>query len=84
MHTNIEKQILQETKGLPENALDEVLQFIQFIKSKWQKEKLSGFSDNVAFELDKLGNDEWLHLENEVKDYKKVFPHAVDTMAADL
>lgn len=75
MQSNIEKQILHEAKGLPENAMDEVLHFIQFIKLKMQKGKSFHSSDNIAFELDKLGSDEWLHLESEVKDYKKLFPH---------
>jgi hypothetical protein len=75
MQTNIEKQILQETEGLPESALDEVLHFIQFIKSKWHKKIDNTSYDNISNDLSKLGTEEWHHLEDEIKDYKKLFPH---------
>ena len=76
MSSNLEKQILHETKGLPENALDEVLHFIQFIKLKWRDKKTVLSSDNLSLGLAELDNQEWKHLEGEMKDYKKIFPHA--------
>jgi hypothetical protein len=76
MHSNIEKQILHETEGLPENALDEVLHFIQFIKSKLTNKKATLSSDSLSVGLAELENQEWKHLESEMKDYKKIFPYA--------
>jgi len=76
MQSNLEKQILNETKGLPENALDEVLHFIQFIKSKWANKKAILASDNLSSGLAELEDQEWNHLDDEMKDYKKIFPHA--------
>jgi len=74
MQTKLKKQILDETKGLPENALGEVLHFIQFIKLKLQQKKTFNFSDNLTAGLGALESEEWLHLESEMKDYKKLFP----------
>ncbi len=76
MQTKLEKQILDATKGLPENALGEVLHFIQFIKLQWQQKGTVNFSDNLTAGLGALESEEWLHLESEMKDYKKIFPHA--------
>jgi hypothetical protein len=71
----IEKLILKETKGLPAYALNEVLDFIQFIKEK--KLKKDGddiFKSNLDFELSQLDKNELSHLEEEFKDYKELYP----------
>lgn len=71
----IEKLILKETKGLPPYALNEVLNFIQFIKEKKLKNKREGiFKDNLHFELSLLDKNELSHLEDEFKDYKELYP----------
>lgn len=75
MESNIEKQILLEAKGLPETALDEVLHFIQFLKTKWSQKTGATVSDNLTDQLQQLDIDEWDHLDKEMKDYKKIYPH---------
>lgn len=66
----IEKLILKETKGLPPNAINEVLDFIQFIKKK--REYI--FKDSLSLELSLLDKRELSHLEEEFKDYKELYP----------
>jgi hypothetical protein len=70
----IEKLILKETKGLPPFALNEVLDFILFIKEKKLKKKNYSFSSDLESELSLLDHKEMIHLEEEFKDYKELFP----------
>jgi hypothetical protein len=70
----IEKLILKETKGLPPFALNEVLDFILFIKEKKCKKKNYSFSSDLESELSLLDHKEMIHLEEEFKDYKELFP----------
>ncbi len=71
----IEKLILEETKGLPPFALNEVLDFILFIKEKKLKKNDDTFKSNLEFELSLLDHKETVHLEEEIKDYKELYPH---------
>jgi hypothetical protein len=70
----IEKLILKETKGLPPFALNEVLDFILFIKEKKLKKKNYSFSSDLESELSLLDHKEMVHLEEEFKDYKELYP----------
>lgn len=71
----IEKTILQETKGLPPYALNEILDFIQFIKEKKIKKKgVDIFKDSLNLELSLLDKKGLTHLEEEFKDYKEIYP----------
>ena len=71
----IEKLILKETKGLPPYALNEVLDFIQFIKEKKLKQNGDDiFKSNLEIELSLLDKKELIHLEEEFKDYKRLYP----------
>ena len=70
----IEKMILKETKGLPPFALNEVLDFIQFIKEKKLKRDDDTLKSNLEFELSLLDHREMVHLEEEFKDYKELYP----------
>jgi len=70
----IEKLILKETKGLPPFALNEVLDFILFIKEKKLKKKNYSFSSDLESELSLVDHKEMIHLEEEFKDYKELFP----------
>jgi hypothetical protein len=70
----IEKMILKETKGLPSFALNEVLDFIQFIKEKKLKTNDDNLKSNLEFELSLLDYKEMAHLEKEFKDYKELYP----------
>ena len=70
---HIEKLILKETKGLPPHALNEVLDFIQFIKEKKLKQNGDdNFKSNLELELSLLDKKELTHLEEEFKDYKEL------------
>ena len=70
----IEKLILKETKGLPPFALNEVLDFILFIKEKKLKKKNYSFSSDLESELSLVDHKEMIHLEEEFRDYKELFP----------
>jgi hypothetical protein len=71
----IEKLILKETKELPAFALNEVLDFILFIKEKKLKKNDDTFKSNLEYELSLLDHKEIVHLEEEIKDYKELYPH---------
>jgi hypothetical protein len=66
---NIPDIILQETKHLSDDLLKEVLDFILFLKSK---------NPNPSTEsniLSSLQQDELVHLEDEFKNYKNLYPN---------
>ena len=68
--TEIETQILQNTKGLPASALEEILDFTQFIKARKLKKSLN----NLTVELTTLDKSEAEHLKEEFKNYKELYP----------
>lgn len=68
--TQLEKELLRYTKGLPKDALQEILDFIQFIRQK----RIKGPTDDIAAELSSLDHAQAVHLEDEFKDYKKLYP----------
>ncbi len=68
--TQIETQILQNTKGLPADALQEILDFVQFIRVL----KLKSSLDDLSMELSILDKSEAKHLEEEFKNYKVLYP----------
>ncbi len=71
----IEKLILKETEGLPLYALNEILDFIRFIKEKrFEKTEEELYKDDLGEELSILDNEELSHLETEIKDYKELYP----------
>jgi len=63
----LEKAVLEYTKGLPEDALKEILDFIQFIRQKKSP-------DNLTSDLTQLNFSETQHLEDEFKGYKQLYP----------
>lgn len=69
--TQIENQIIQNSKGLPADILQEILDFIQFLKFK----KAGVLTDSVQTGLSELDSLESTHLEEEFIDYKTVYPH---------
>lgn len=69
--TQIENQIIQNSKGLPEDILQEILDFIQFLKFK----KAGSLNDSIQTGLSALGSSETTHLEEEFIDYKTIYPH---------
>ncbi len=60
--SNVRDEIVKETEGLPEGLLQQVLQFIRFLRSG-----RSSISDRPQSESVR-------HLEEEFKDYRKLFP----------
>ncbi len=69
--TQIEAQILQNMKGLPLETLKEISHFIQFIKR--QKIKKNSLN-NINLELLQLDKIAKKHLEEEFKNYQKIYP----------
>ena len=75
----IEKEILKETKGLPNDALSEILNYTKHIKEKFshkstKKRKRMSFNAKIDKELNNLQDSELKHLEEEFKDYKEKYP----------
>ncbi|MBU2461580.1 hypothetical protein KKH65_01745 [bacterium] len=68
--TRTETQILQNTKGLPTDALQEILDFVQFIRVR----KLKSSLGDLGMELSSLDRSEAGHLEEEFKNYKELYP----------
>ncbi len=68
--SQIENQIIQSSKGLPVDILQEVLDFIQFLKLK-----KAGTLTSVQSGLTELDTSEITHLEEEFIDYKIAYPH---------
>jgi hypothetical protein len=68
---SLENQIMQNTKDLPSESLMEVLDFIKFIREKKSRE----FKNNINRDLSLLNNNECEHLEEEIKDYRELYPY---------
>lgn len=72
----LEKMILEETKGLPFQTLNEILDFIQFIKAKKIKNRVADSLDkDINIELSELNMVSLMHLEEEFSNYKELYPH---------
>jgi|AntRauTorcE11897_2_1112592.scaffolds.fasta_scaffold03962_4 methionyl-tRNA formyltransferase len=67
----LEKKLLKYTEGLSKETLQEIIDFIQFLK---QKEIQESADDNITAELSMLSFSQTAHLENEFKDYKDLYP----------
>jgi len=72
----VEKLISDEIRGLSIYSLDEVLDFIRFIRQKeFKKIKKEVFnSDNLNSELILMYRKELSHLEEEFQNYKELYP----------
>lgn len=66
----LEKKLLAYTKGLPKETLQEIIDFIQFVRQKRTKKPI----DNITAELSLLDYSQKVHLEEEFKDYKQLYP----------
>ncbi len=72
----IEKMIIEETKNLSSEALNEILDFIQFIKAKKFKNlSEKTFENNIKMNLNELKTVSLKHLEDEFANYKEKYPH---------
>ena len=68
--SQLEKQLIDQTKGLPRETLEEIIDFIQFVRLKNKKRS----SNDLRSELSLLDSSQTKHLEDEIKDYKKLYP----------
>lgn len=69
--TVIEKMIIEEAKDLSVESLNEILDFILFIKTKKMKKT---FEKDIKTELDSLNKMSLVHLEEEFLNYKELYP----------
>lgn len=72
----LEKMIVEETKDLPFETLNEILDFIQFVKSKKLEDITDkSFRENIDQNLTELDQNSLIHLESEFSNYKETYPH---------
>jgi hypothetical protein len=72
----LENMIIEETKGLSFQTLNEILDFIQFIKAKKIKNGVAGsLEKDINIELSELNTVSLMHLEEEFSNYKELYPH---------
>ena len=77
-HSVYEQLILEGIKGLPRESLDEITDFIYFVRKRtFQPEQFLAdlHQLGVRAELKQLSRDEDAHLEMEFKDYEQCYPH---------
>lgn len=67
--SQLEKALYNYTKGLPEDVLQEVLDFVQFVKQRTLK-----YSGKSPKKKSSLSASQTLHLEEEFKNYKSLYP----------
>jgi hypothetical protein len=68
--TQLENELLRYTKGLSKEALREVIDFVQFLRQK----RLKSSSNSLSQDLSIMSSEQTVHLEEEFKDYKKLYP----------
>ena len=73
----LERQIMNQTKGLPPGALTEILNFIDIVKYKKCKdtEKMPFVRCNEEDYLKKMEKNELNHLEDEFVNYRELYPY---------
>ncbi|MFX0204119.1 MAG: hypothetical protein ACFFCW_49100, partial [Candidatus Hodarchaeota archaeon] len=72
----LEKTIIEEIKDLPFEALNEILDFIKFIKAKKIKNLIKdSIEKTLSDELSELNTGSLTHLEEEFANYKEHYPH---------
>lgn len=73
--TELEKLIVEETKDLSKDILKEVLDFIQFKKTKqYKRARNKSFEKKMSQELSELNDVSLAHLEEEFANYRELFP----------
>ena len=72
----IEKMIIEETKDLSFETLNEILDFIQFLKTKkFVNLREKSFEKKINNDLSELNKVSLIHLEEEFLNYKELYPH---------
>lgn len=69
--TQLEKELIRQSKGLSKDVLREIIDFIQFLRQK----KLTNPVDNIIKEQSEVSISQTIHLEKEFKDYKQIYPN---------
>ena len=65
-----EQNLIDYTKDLPKEALQEILDFISFIRLKNKKEQINSLNSELSY----LNKSQIDHLEEEFTDYKTLYP----------
>lgn len=72
----LEKMIIEETKDLSFETMNEILDFIQFVKEKKHKNFIKkSFEKNINYDLNELNKVSLIHLEEEFSNYKELYPY---------
>jgi transcriptional regulator of heat shock response len=66
----LEKELLHYTKDLPKEALEEVIDFVRFLRQKISGKSLQYINDETST----LNTSQNTHLEEEFENYQKQFP----------
>ncbi len=69
--TQLEKALHNYTKGLPKEALQEVLDFIQSLRQRSAKKSAS---EKPKKKYPTLSDSQTLHVKEEFADYKRLYP----------
>lgn len=69
-HKQLEKELVKHAKDLPEKEMKEVIDYIKSIRKKRKNITV----DNITAELYALGAAQTAHVEEELKDYRKLYP----------
>lgn len=73
--SELEKIIIEETKELTADALNDVLDFIQFLKTNQAKKyRRKSYEKKINHELIDLGKASLIHLEEELANYRERYP----------
>lgn len=71
---NIQTEILKTAHGLSKKNLNAVLSYVKKLKSPKAKTKRNSGVSKINSDLKKLSDTQIAHLEQEFKDYKKLYP----------
>jgi hypothetical protein len=75
---SLQELLMEGTKGLPEEALKEILEFAFFVRKKTlypQAFEDELYSELLDKELGDMARHETTHLEDEFKNYDKTYPN---------
>jgi hypothetical protein len=71
----IKSTLFREVEELSADALQEVLNFVEYLKSRRRQGKEPSPQQNVSDALRMLEKDSLIHLEEEFAGYKEKYPH---------
>ena len=68
--TALEKALLEQTRKLPEESVQQLINFAQFLQQK----QAAATKDDIATELTTLSFAQVAHLEEEFENYQQIYP----------